>query len=105
MIGEGMGVLLGTGNPGLDQHVSVFSLVLQVCAPFCVVRPPEVKNKTLAPSLYLSVSGFAFAEWGQCQGLPGCAQGLRNCHTPRLCMPWLPYPTANIGHTSVWHSG
>lgn len=34
--GEGMGVLPGTGNPGLDLHVSVYSLVFQVCAPFCV---------------------------------------------------------------------
>lgn len=36
MTGEGTGVLPGTGNPGLDLHVSVYSLVFQVCAPFCV---------------------------------------------------------------------
>lgn len=57
MTGEGMGVLPGTGNPGLDQHISVFSLVLQVCAPFCVVRPPEkLRTKPwLHPSISLSL--------------------------------------------------
>lgn len=105
--GEGMEVLPGTGNPGLDQHVSVYSLVLQVCAPFCVVRPPEVKNKTLAPSLYLCLR-FCICRMGTVPRTTWLCTGLKKLpHSQAVhALATLPkYPTENIGHTSVWHSG